>query len=51
MCVAAYVALFTGFGITFGAAVWLREMVILLCVVMMVLLLARTIRRRNDLAG
>jgi hypothetical protein len=43
--------MFTGFGITFGAAASLREMVILLCVVTMVLLLVRTLRRRNDLAS
>jgi hypothetical protein len=51
MCMAAYVAMFTGVGITFSAAASLHETVILLCFATMALLFVRTISRRHDLAS
>ena len=46
MCVAAYVALATGIGISLPAAAHLRAMLVVLCVVSLVFVTARRLRSR-----
>jgi hypothetical protein len=46
MCVAAYVALFTGMGLSVSAATYLRTGMIVLCVASLLFLAARAVRRR-----
>lgn len=45
LCVAAYVALATGIGISFTAAAYLRATLIVLCVLSLVFIAARRLRR------
>ena len=45
-CVAAYVAVATGFGISMSAAAYLRTGAIAACVAALLYLAARTVRRR-----
>ncbi|HEU4636739.1 MAG TPA: hypothetical protein VFS41_11210 [Edaphobacter sp.] len=45
MCVAAYVATFTGIGLSIEAATWLRNSMLAVCVLAVVLLSARMLRR------
>ena len=50
-CVAAYVAVATGFGISLSAAAYLRTAAITACVAMLLYLGARFVRRRRWPAG
>ena len=45
VCVAAYVALATGIGISLPAATYLRAMLVVLCVASLVFIMARRLRR------
>jgi hypothetical protein len=45
MCVAAYLAMLTGIGITFETAAWLRGAALVLCAGAMILLAARSMHR------
>ena len=45
MCVAGYVALFTGIGISMPVASWLRVMLIVICTASLAFLAARRARR------
>ena len=45
MCLAAYIALWTGFGLSMAAAANLRVLLIIVCVVSLVFLVARQTRR------
>lgn len=44
MCVAAYVALATGFGLTLSAATSLRTLLIVLCITTLLLLIGKRLR-------
>jgi hypothetical protein len=46
MCVVAYIALFTGMGVSVSAATYLRTGMIVLCVASLLFLAARAVRRR-----
>jgi type III secretory pathway component EscS len=45
MCVAAYVAMFTGIGLSMEAATWLQETTIAVCVLAIILAITRMMRR------
>jgi hypothetical protein len=45
MCVAAYVAMFTGIGLSIEAATWLRESTLAVCVLALTALATRLLRR------
>jgi hypothetical protein len=45
MCVAAYVAMFTGIGLSMEAATWLRETTIAVCVLAILVSILRMMRR------
>jgi hypothetical protein len=47
-CVAAYVALATGIGISLPTATWLRVMLLVACVALLLVLLARRLRSLID---
>jgi hypothetical protein len=45
MCFAAYIALWTGIGLSFSAAIYVRASVLVVCVGLIVFLAARNVRR------
>jgi hypothetical protein len=45
MCVAAYVAMFTGIGLSIEAATWVRESTLAVCVLALIALATRLLRR------
>jgi len=51
LCVAAYVALFTGIGITFSAAQWIQRLILVFCLTSLAFLAVRYWRRRIKARG
>ena len=51
MCVAAYVALFTGVGVSVSTARWIQIVMLLLCLISLAYLAARFWRRRSKARG
>jgi hypothetical protein len=51
LCVAAYVALFTGIGISVSAARWIRVLMLACCSISLGYLVVRNVRRRRQTRG